>query len=110
MDKLEEIYDYIVDAKREDTESNVFNKVDIKDSKEYIRELSGVGETQLNEIQKHAQQINISSQLIIESCFRRKSFLHYLEKSKTNKSNMMISRKNSMSLRIKKNEIGKFQN
>jgi len=55
MDKLEEIYDYIVDAKREDTESNVFNKVDIKDSKEYIRAVSGVGETQLNEIQKHAQ-------------------------------------------------------
>ena len=32
MDKLEEIYDHIVDAKREDIESNVFNKVDIKDT------------------------------------------------------------------------------
>ena len=63
MDKLEEIYDYIVDAKREDTESNVFNKVDIKDSKEYIRAVSGVGETQLNEIQKHAQHEELARQI-----------------------------------------------
>ena len=32
MDKLEEIYDHIVDAKRDDTHSDVFKKVDIQNT------------------------------------------------------------------------------
>ena len=54
MDKFEEIYDHIVDAKREDNESNVYNKIDIKDTKEYIRVVSGVGLKRMSELQKNA--------------------------------------------------------
>ena len=32
MDKLEEIYDHIVDAKRDNTHSNVFNKIDVQNT------------------------------------------------------------------------------
>jgi len=37
MDKFEEIFDHIVKGKRDNIRSNVFNKVDILDTKKYCR-------------------------------------------------------------------------
>ena len=53
MDKFEEIYDDIVDSKRENKESKVFDKVDIKDTREYIRAVSGMSFKKMSSLHKH---------------------------------------------------------
>jgi len=40
MDKLEEIYDQIVEAKRENIQSDVFNQIDMQNTERYYRILS----------------------------------------------------------------------
>ena len=54
MDKLEEIYDHIVDAKRDGLENKCLDKVDVKDTKPYYRATSNIDGGKMTEKQKKA--------------------------------------------------------
>jgi len=57
MDKFEEIFDHIVDAKRHNIRADVFNKVNIQNTKKYFRMVTDESKM-LTETQKNNQMKN----------------------------------------------------
>ena len=62
MDKLEEIYDEIVEAKRNESHSDVFNKIDIQNTKKYFRVLSNA-EGELDDKKKEAYKEELAQEI-----------------------------------------------